>query len=75
MTALPSFAVAQSLVQLFDKAALWVLTNARKDLFSYSEKSGICRTCNHYENNIRTGPDFFLNDEDKEKRKNILKNL
>lgn len=52
-----------------------ILTDARKDLFSYSKKSGICETCNHYENNIRTGPDFFLNDEDKEKRKKILKSL
>ena len=52
-----------------------VLTDSRKDLFSYSKKSGICETCNHYENNIRTGPDFFLNDVDKEKRKKILEKL
>ena len=52
-----------------------ILTDARKDLFSYSKKSGICETCNHYENNIRTGPDFFLNDKDKEKRKKILNSL
>ena len=52
-----------------------ILTDARKDLFSYSKKSGICETCNHYENNIRTGIEFFLNDEDKEKRKKILKSL
>lgn len=50
-----------------------VLTDARKDLFSYSEKTGICKTCNHYENNIRTGVEFFLNKEDKQKREEILK--
>ena len=52
-----------------------VLTDARKDLFSYSKKSGICETCNHYENNIRTGPEFFLEKEDKDKRDKILKKL
>ena len=54
-----------------------VLTDSRKDLFSYSKKSGICETCNHYENNIRTGPEFFLNnkDEDKKKREKILKEI
>ena len=52
-----------------------VLTNARKELFSYSEKSGICKTCNHYEHNIRTGVEFFLNKEDKLKRDKILKLL
>ncbi len=52
-----------------------VLTDARKDLFSYSKKSGICETCNHYENNIRTGLDFFLTDEDKKKREKILKHI
>lgn len=51
------------------------LTNARKDLFSYSKKKGICETCNHYENNIRTGLEFFLENEDKEKRDLILKKL
>ena len=40
--------------------------------FSYSKKSGICETCNHYENNIRTGLDFFLTKEDKKKREKIL---
>lgn len=52
-----------------------VLTDARKNLFSYSEKDGICETCNHYENNIRTGPEFFLNEEDKLKREKILNNI
>ena len=50
-----------------------VLTDARKELFSYSKKSGICKTCNHYENNIRTEVEFFLNKEDKPKRDKILK--
>jgi hypothetical protein len=49
-----------------------ILTDARKELFSYSKKSGICETCNHYENNIRTGLDFFLTKEDKKKREKIL---
>lgn len=52
-----------------------ILTDARKNLFSYSKKSGICETCNHYENNIRTGPEFFLNEEDKLKREKILKKI
>ena len=52
-----------------------VLTDARKDLFSYSKKSGICKTCNHYENNFRTGPEFFLEKKDKDKREEILKKL
>ena len=52
-----------------------VLTNARRDLFDYSEKKGFCRTCNHYENNIRTGSEFFLENEDKDKREEILKRL
>ena len=52
-----------------------VLTDSRKDLFSYSKKSGICKTCNHYENNIRTGLEFFLNEEDKLKREKILNKI
>ena len=52
-----------------------VLTDSRKDLFSYSKKDGICKTCNHYENNIRTGLEFFLNEEDKLKREKILNKI
>jgi hypothetical protein len=52
-----------------------ILTDARKDLFSYSKKSGICKTCTHYENNIRNGVDFFLNSEDKIKREKLLKQI
>jgi hypothetical protein len=51
------------------------LSRIRKGLFSYSEKSGICKTCNHYEDNFRTDINFFLSKNDKEKRNKILKKI
>ena len=44
--------------------------------FDYSEKRGLCSTCNHYEDNIKQDANFFNNKEkDKLKRKNILNKL
>ena len=51
------------------------LTLARKNLFDYSEKKGMCATCNHYEDHLELKPNFFHNPKDKLKRERILKSL
>ena len=53
-----------------------ILSRSRRELFDYSEKKGLCSTCNHYEDNIKQDANFFNNKEkDKLKRKNILNKL
>tara|TARA_B100001057_G_scaffold500769_1_gene617702 strand:+ start:3426 stop:4445 length:1020 start_codon:yes stop_codon:yes gene_type:complete len=53
-----------------------VLSQTRKELFDYSEKKGLCATCNHYEDNIKQDSSFFYNKEkDELRRLAILKKI
>lgn len=53
-----------------------ILSNSRKNLFNYSEKKGVCASCNHYEDNLKQGANFFYNrKKDEIKRNKILKQL
>ncbi len=53
-----------------------LLSKSRRELFDYSEKKGLCSTCNHYEENIKQDASFFYNKKkDKLKRELILKKL
>ena len=60
---------------IFKIYASKALTLARKSLFDYSEKKGVCAKCNHYENYLDMKPNFFHNPKDKLKRERILKSL
>ena len=48
------------------------LLTQEKNYFLTQKRVEFVETCNHYENNIRTGLDFFLTKEDKKKREKIL---
>ena len=60
---------------IFKIYASKALTLARKSLFDYSEKKGVCAKCNHYEDSLDIKPNFFHNPKDKLKRERILKSL
>ena len=60
---------------IFKIYASKALTLARKSLFDYSEKKGVCAKCNHYEDHLVLKPNFFHNPKDKIKRERILKSL
>ena len=48
------------------------LTFYRRDLFDYSEKKGACAKCNHYEDSLKTPPEFFTNPKEDLKKRNII---
>ena len=60
---------------IFEIYASKILGNARRELFDYSEKKGLCAKCNHYEDNIKQDAKFFFDTRDKIKREKILKNI
>ena len=63
---------SQSIFKIYAGKAL---AQSRKSLFDYSEKKGVCAKCNHYEDDIKQGSNFFFNVDDKEKREKILSKI
>ena len=49
-----------------------ILTKSRRSLFDYSEKKGLCASCNHYEDNIKESAEKFFNLKDKNARSLLL---
>ncbi len=52
-----------------------ILSKARRELFDFSEKKGLCSTCNHYDDNIKQKAKFFYSMKDKKRMNLILKKL
>ncbi len=52
-----------------------ILAKSRRGLFDYSEKKGLCASCNHYEDNIKESAEKFFNLSDKNARSLLLNKI